>query len=360
MQDKVSQDGALPERASSQDKLHHEDLEIGKPIEFGSKTATKDEIMAFGRAWDPQPLHVDEEAAKATLVGGLCASGWHTCCIMMRLVADGMLNRVVSLGSPGVDEGRWMVPVRPGDVLSCRYTVLEKRDLASRPDVGISKVLVELLNQKGETAANWRTNQLTRRRHPGPAASEPVAKRERKAIASHWDEPGATASPLRPDLYFEDRRIGELTDMGSHTFAKDEIIAFAREFDPQPFHLDEAAAKASLFGALCASGWNTAVYAIRGNILSRLKGNEQARAQGVSLAAYGPSPGFRSLSWPKPVYVGDTLEYRGRLAQKIDLKSRPDRGIVATDIQARNQKGEIVFLVTSQILVERREPYRPA
>ena len=165
---------------------------------------------------------------------------------------------------------------------------------------------------------------------------------------------------MRPDLFFEDRQIGELTDLGTHTFDRDDIIAFAREFDPQPFHLDEAAAKASLFGALCASGWHTAAHAIRGNITSRLKGNEQARAQGVRLAAYGPSPGFRNFSWFKPVYVGDTLEYRRRLAQKIDLKSRPDRGIVATDIQARNQKGEIVFAVTSQILVERREPFRPA
>ena len=90
------------------------------------------------------------------------------------------------------------------------------------------------------------------------------------------------------------------------------------------------------------------------------KGNEQARAQGVRIAAYGPSPGFRDLGWFKPVYVGDTLEYRRRLAQKIDIKSRPDRGIVATDIQARNQKGEVVFAVTSQILVERREPFKPA
>jgi len=148
--------------------------------------------------------------------------------------------------------------------------------------------------------------------------------------------------------------------MGAHTFGKDEMIAFARQFDPQPFHLDEVAAKASLFGALCASGWHTAAYCIRGNITSRLAGNDQARAQGARIAAYGPSPGFRDLAWYKPVYVGDTLEYRGRLAKKIDLKSRPDRGIIATDIQARNQKGEIVFAVTTQILAERHEPYRPA
>ena len=158
--------------------------------------------MAFGRAYDPQPLHVDEEAAKKTLVGGLCASGWHTCAMMMRLVADGMLNRVASLGSPGVDEGRWMVPVRPGDELRARYTVQEKRDLASRPDVGMSKVLVELFNQKGETVANWRHQPAL-----APPPSRPGAgrasgpKRERKPIASLWDEPGA-ASQLRAPISF--------------------------------------------------------------------------------------------------------------------------------------------------------------
>jgi acyl dehydratase len=349
----------VQDKVSGHDKLHHEELEIGKPYDCGSRTVTKDEIVAFGRAYDPQPLHVDEEAAKKTLVGGLCASGWHICMMMMRLVADGMLNRAASLGAPSVDEGRWMVPVRPGDTISCRYVVEDKRELASRPEVGMSKVLVEMFNQKGETAANWRTNQFIRRCHRGPEPFSPGAKRARKAIPSVWDEPGI-ASPLRPDFFFEDRQIGELTDMGTHTFGKDEMIAFARQFDPQPFHLDEVAAKASLFGALCASGWHTAAYCIRGNIASRLSGNDHARAQGLPIAAYGPSPGFRDLAWYKPVYVGDTLEYRGRLAKKIDLKSRPDRGIVATDIQGRNQKGEIVFAVTTQILAERREPYRPA
>ena len=350
-------DTSKPNQVATENRLHHEDLEVGTAVDGGGRTVLKDEIVAFGRAWDPQPLHVDEEAAKATLVGGLCASGWHTCCIMMRLVADNMLNRVASLGAPGVDEGRWMVPLRPGDVVACRYTVLEKRDLHSRPDVGICKALVELFNQRGEAVANWRTNQLTRRRHPGAASGAP-ATRERKADATLWEVPGS-ASLLRPDLYFEDRQIGELTDFGSHTFARDEIVSFASAFDPQPFHLDEAAAKTSLFGALCASGWHTVLFAVRGHICARLEGNRQARAQGMTLAAYGPSPGFRSLSWYKPVYVGDTLDYRGRLAAKIDLKSRPDRGLLATEIEARNQRGESVLRVTSQILAERREPYRP-
>lgn len=339
------------------DKLHHEDLEVGKPYICGHKTVTKDEIIAFARAYDPQPIHLDEEAAKATIVGGLCASGFHTCAMMMRMICDGLLNQVASLGSPGVDEVRWMVPVRPGDVLTTRYTAQEKRDLASRPDVGVTKVLVELVNGEDKVAASWITNQLTRRRHPGPVAAAPVAKRPRPPLVSLWDR-GGPALPPAADRYFEDREIGETTAFGRHTFSRDEIVDFARQFDPQPFHLDEAAGKASLFGGLSASGWHTAAIFIREIVTARMRTNGAARAQGVHVPAVGPSPGFRNLRWPKPVYVGDTIEFRGRLTEKIDLKSRPERGLLASDVQGRNQHGDIVFAITSQILVERRTPFR--
>jgi acyl dehydratase len=334
------------------DKLHHEDLAVGKPYSFGHKAITAEEIVAFGRAFDPQPMHTDPEAAKATPVGGLCASGWHTCAIMMRLLADGLLGRVAALGSPGVDEVRWRRPVRPGDVVSARYTVREKRVLSSRPDVGIAKVLVELVDADGGLPATWLTNQLTRVRHPAPAAAANRPPRPEKApIASLWDGPAGVGGA---DLAFEDRVIGETADLGSHTFAREEIIAFAREFDPQPFHLDEAAASASLFGALCASGWHTAAHFIRGVIATRDAANAEALARGMGLATYGPSPGFRDLKWPKPVYMGDTISYRLRLIEKFDLKSRPNRGLLASAVQGRNQKGEIVFAVTSLVLADRR------
>lgn len=351
MQDNLSTDGRTDIR------IHHEDIEIGKPITFGHKVVTKEEIIAFGRAFDPQPMHVDEEAAKATPVGGLCASGWHTCAMMMRMICDGPLRNTASLGSPGVDEVRWTRPVRPGDMLSCRHVYTEKRELASRPDVGISRITLELLDGKDQVLAWWRTNQLTRRRTPGPAPAPQSGSRPRQPLVSLWD-----ASPPPPparSMFFEDRQIGEISDFGRHTFDRDEIIAFAREFDPQPFHLDGAAAKASLFGALCASGWHTAAIFIREVVTHRLSGSAASHGVGERQPVYGPSPGFRNLRWPKPVYVGDTIEFRARLAEKIDLKSRPGRGILASEVQARNQKGEIVFALISQILADRREPYRP-
>jgi acyl dehydratase len=346
-----------PAGGRADDRLHHEDLEVGKQRTFGRKVVTKEEIIAFGRAFDPQPMHVDEEAAKLTPVGGLCASGWHTCAMAMRMLCDGLLHTMASLGSPGVEEARWTRPVRPGDVLTCRHVYTEKRDLASRPDVGSALVLIELLNQNGEVVLWWRTPQLTRKRHPSAAGVATGAPRPKRApLVSLWDR-SASAAPVSRGTFFEDREIGEITDLGGHTFTREEIIDFARQFDPQPFHLDDAAAKASLFGALCASGWHTAAIFIRQIVRQRL-GNAPAPRPGERQAVYGPSPGFRDLRWLKPVYVGDSIEFRARLAEKIDLKSRPNRGILASEVQARNQHGDIVFALISQILVDRREPYR--
>jgi acyl dehydratase len=338
----------------SVDKIHHEDLVVGRPITFGRKVVTKDEIIDFARKYDPQPMHLDEEAAKASPVGRLCASGFHTCAMIMRMICDGPLSRTASEGAPGVEEVKWLVPVRPGDVLSLRHMFTSKRVLASRPDVGLATVDIELRDANERVLCTWKTTQLTRMRHPGPS---PAARPPRARVTSLWDEPIPDV-PVRHHGFFEDRSIGETSDFGRHTFAKDEIIAFARQFDPQPFHTDEVAAKTSMFGGLCASGWHTAAIFIRGIVTSRRAEIEKERAAGRRIAVYGPSPGFRDLRWFKPVYAGDTIEFRGRLSEKIDLKSRPGVGLLASEVQGRNQKGEIVFAITSQILAERRTPYR--
>lgn len=338
--------------------IHHEDLVPGATYPLGTRTLSKDEIIAFGRDFDPQPMHIDEEAAKHTLVGGLCASGWHTSGIMMRMACDGVLLRTASLGSPGVEEMRWRKPVRPGVTYTGQYRVLETRDMGSRADVGLSKITVELLDDTGEIAAAWISIQLTRRRTPlatlPDAARKPSAPRA--PVADIWSGP-ATPAGQGFDAYFEDRQVGETVSFPAYTFTREAILDFARQFDPQPFHLDEEAAKASLFGALCASGWHTGSAFIRRVVEARW--TAPPAAPGEKRPAYGPSPGFRNLRWFKPVYVGDSIEFRSQVSGKIDLKSRPTRGIIENEVQGRNQKGEVVIALTSQILAERRTPYTP-
>lgn len=127
-----------------------EDYVVGSVSEFGSITVEEAEIIDFARRFDPQAFHTDPEAAKSSIYGGLIASGWHTAGMMMRLLVEHYLPSARSLGSPGIDELRWTKPVRPGDKLSVRVTVLEANRSHSKPDRGVLQSFIEVLNQNRE------------------------------------------------------------------------------------------------------------------------------------------------------------------------------------------------------------------
>jgi acyl dehydratase len=145
-----------------------EDYEPGAVYEYGYATLTEDELLDYARRFDPQPIHIDPEYAKAGAFGGLIASGWHTGSLFMRLFADHFLSRVASLASPGVDELRWPRPVRPGDTLRLRATIMDVRASQSRPDRGLVRTRGELLNQHDEVVLSLLAVNFLRRR---PAAS---------------------------------------------------------------------------------------------------------------------------------------------------------------------------------------------
>ncbi|MGD9804908.1 MAG: MaoC family dehydratase [Hyphomicrobiaceae bacterium] len=156
--------------------------------------------------------------------------------------------------------------------------------------------------------------------------------------------------------YFEDLEVGRMAELGSFTFTAENIKEFAAKYDPQPFHLDEEAAKSSIFGALCASGWQTASIYTGLNIRARQKREAEAKARGEEIARWGPSPGFKDLKWPKPVFAGDTVTYRQSIAELKNFGNRPERGLLVTLGEGFNQDGQLVFQVTGQILVPRRVP----
>jgi acyl dehydratase len=150
------------------DRRYFEDYVAGSVHIFGPIRVEQDEIIDFARRFDPQPMHLDPEGAGKSSFGGLIASGWHTACLMMRLFVDHYLSSVASLGSPGVDELRWLRPVRPGDDLSIRVKVLEARRSSSKPDRGILRSFVEVLNQDQEVVATMQgLNLLKCRDKPG-------------------------------------------------------------------------------------------------------------------------------------------------------------------------------------------------
>ena len=154
--------------------------------------------------------------------------------------------------------------------------------------------------------------------------------------------------------WFEDLRIGDEYMTGRHVFTADDIKAFARRFDPQAFHVDEAAAAQSHFGALCASGWHTAIAWMRLMLDSRRLEAEAAEARGERAGQYGPALGMRDLRWLKPVYAGDTLDYRSEIVEMRVSNSRPRVGLITIRTTGTNQKGEVAISWVSTTFLERR------
>lgn len=144
-----------------------EDFKTGEVEEIGERRVDRDEIVAFARQFDPQSFHVDEAAARASIFGGLIASGWHTCSLVMRMMCDAYLVDSASLGSPGIDKLKWLKPVRPGDTLRARRTTIETRASKSKPQVGIVSNLWEVFNQNGELVMTMEGYSMFRRRNPG-------------------------------------------------------------------------------------------------------------------------------------------------------------------------------------------------
>jgi acyl dehydratase len=146
--------------------VYWEDLQPGQVLDLGCITPTREEIIAFATQFDPQPFHLDDEAAKASVFGGLCASGWHTCAMAMRLMVTNFLQTAASLGSPGLENVKWMKPVFPGDTLRLQHRILESRPMRSRPDVGLVRTHWEMFNQNGDQVLHMEGWGMFRRRHP--------------------------------------------------------------------------------------------------------------------------------------------------------------------------------------------------
>ena len=155
--------------------------------------------------------------------------------------------------------------------------------------------------------------------------------------------------------FYDDITIGETQELGSFTFTAEDIIRFAEKYDPQAFHLSEEGAAKTHFGHLCASGWHTAAVFMKLLVATTQRLVREAKAEGRTPARLGPSPGFEKLKWIKPVFAGDTLTYKRIITGKTESRSRPEWGVVHSDMVAHNQNDELVFSFKANVFVERRQ-----
>jgi acyl dehydratase len=330
--------------------LHLEDFEPGTIADYGGITVDRDEMIAFAREFDAQPMHTDPEAARRSMIGELIASGWFTAALNMRMMAESFILDAASMGSPGVSELKWLKPVRAGDRLRGRRHVLARRVSASRPDRGFVNFRFELLNQDSERVFEQTNLIMFGRGATGPlppAGDLPEA-------AGPAGLPAAVAADPDRLPYLDELVLGETLELGRRTFAEADIVRFGRAFDPQPFHVDPVAARASHFGGLIASGWHTAANWMATMVERRVAGMAAMRARGERPAMLGPSPGFRDLRWIRPVHTGDTIAYRSMIVEARPLASRPGWGMARHHNTGTNQNGETVFSFTGAVLWERR------
>ena len=327
-----------------------EDFTPGTTAVHGPIEVDRAAIIAFAREFDPQPFHVDAAAARESFVGELIASGWHSCALMMRLLADNILHDASSMGAPGIEEVRWLLPLRPGDSVRLRSSVLEARRSEKRQGMGRVRFRFELIGADDAVLVeqtNWimfgtRDGQSAVVRHgSGPRDTEGGSAAAPGLPCG--DHPPVDAAQTPPMPFFEDLLEGQESALGAYVFTAGNIVAFAREFDPQPFHLDEEAARESPFGGLCASGWHTAAAWMKCMVGHRERGRAAALAAGLPAPELGPSPGFRNLVWRRPVYAGEVISYHSRITGCRPSRSRPRWGLVFTHNTGINGAGETVF-----------------
>lgn len=152
-------------------KVYYEDFAKGSVRSYGPRSMTREEIVEYASEFDNQPMHMDDEAAKKSLLGGLAASGWHTCCFMYRMMYDYVIKDTASMGSPGIEETKWLKPVRPDVPLTLRMEILDKRISKSRPEMGIVRIRAQLLDDSEKPVIDQTSNVLIGVRNTGKAAS---------------------------------------------------------------------------------------------------------------------------------------------------------------------------------------------
>lgn len=315
--------------------LCFEDFPVGRVLEYGAYEVTKEEIFAFAKAFDPQPFHLDEAVAARSMLAGLAASGWHTCAMLMRLSCDGFLHNADGRGAPGVEEVKWLKPVRPGDMLGVRAEVLGARVSQSRPSIGLLHFRFDLHDLQGAIVMTQTNFVMMGRR----------GQQSEVTRLTGPPEPVPAPPPITPDIipaHWADIEIGKRIVLGAKTFPSDEIIAFAQLYDPQPFHTDPEASKTGPFGALAASGWHTAASWMRALVDTKQRSEAAALARGEKPLVSGPSPGFTNLRWMKPVYAGDTITFDTTPLEKR-VTSRPGWGLMRSRNSGVNQLGVQVY-----------------
>ena len=340
----------------SEPRRTFEDLEVGETFEFGPYEMSAERTVGFARRFDPQPMHLDLAGGRVSPLGGLSASGWHTAAVLMRLAYDSWIRNVQGMGSPGIDKTEWPRALMAGKTVRGNGRVLAKRASRTRPHIGLVQVGVSM--REPESGADvlravwWMF--IGRSGEDAPVASVDGNGNPRHTTAQAPSRDRAARPELRM-FHLGGAEPGKAIYLGEASASGDDMVAFAREFDPQPFHLDREAAEASLFRGLSASGWHTCALWMRTNVLARqalladLPETERLRLE--HSAAIGL--GFEKLTWYRPVRPGDRLHAFMTPLESRESRSRPGWGIARWQSDMTDEHGNLVLRFHPSLLMRK-------
>lgn len=308
------------------DILFFEDFPVERSFEFGRAIISAAQIRAYGKAFDARAQHGGPGALRSGTT--LTASPWQLCAILMRLNYDGWMFQTAARGAPGVDEVRWLRPVHSGDVVTGRATIINARISQSKPHLGLIQYHYEVLGEDRKPVLSQTNYVMVARRHPGV---EPAQRAQRSSILPN---DRANQPPAQ--------RI----DLGSIDFTAESILAFARVYDPQPFHVDESAARNGPFGALAASGWHTAASWMGAYV-------KTCQCENAALPRLERFLSLKNLRWLQPVYAGDRITFD---FMPIEVgRSEIGETIVTSRNSGINQNALKVFEFTATTTVTDRQ-----
>lgn len=320
-----------------------EDFKVDQVFLLGQQMVSRDEIVTFARRYDPQPVHIDDLAARNTILNGLAASGWHTCSMFMRLLCDGLLSRYRYAGLVAVTELKWRVPVRPGDALSGRVTCIGTDTVSRWPGLGVVTLSCEALNGHGQTVMSWHADvAFERHEHDRRDCRKPLDKARDSCVARIKKSHGIK--------YFEDVCVGDEIALGEYRFSSGDIEKFNNAYDPGSVHPAVVAATPA-----CASGWHVAAIWMQKLVRYYMRSAYALQADGRPVPQLGPSPGVRHMNWHRPVHAGDLLTFTAWAERKISRPVRPGWGLLIGGAEATNQRGEVVVSFYAQLLLECRD-----
>lgn len=322
-----------------------EDIEAGEIIPLGTAGMSRDAIVAFASEFDPQQVHLDEEAAKNTLLRAQAASGWHTCVVVNQLFEAAVAECHLTLMVAGAEDIRWRKPVRPGDSLSGRVVILEKAECACSRDAGTCRAVVEVTNQCLDVVASWHTDCIVSRRGKTPrdeSALCPLRRVRPPRVPSLHAERGIK--------FFDDVVIGDAIDLGGYTFDDDRVAGFWQRYQPAQFHPTDPCGDA---GRELANDWHVVSAWMQCIVHYYRRQANSLRQVGSLVPQLGPAAGVKHLRWPVPVKVGETIFYRTWAERKIEIAARDDWGLLIAGAEGVNVSGQIVVSFYPQMLLQR-------